>query len=263
MRTSSKSLVLVMLLTSFCQFQRVAAGEIGLEISPQRLRLRAGPQTWRFDQEGGRWSLAGIEVKGRVVARPLARSDAFWIGAGEASSYDILTDSPSEKAVRFSLGPGSAIYRARSGDALPVVHLEFDRTNETRCVFCCGTSAIREHGAWVTRGWVATDADNSEEFIDASNPWVFGHSAVGDLDVAYAFLPEVCGHIQRNGRTEQRTGTFFKAERRSEDDRGFRAVWRSAACGGCWVPTPNRSPARSGDSSARGWSSASTAATGP
>ncbi|MDE3149235.1 MAG: hypothetical protein KGL37_07165, partial [Acidobacteriota bacterium] len=27
-----------------------------------------------------------------------------------------------------------------------------------------------EHGAWVTRGCVATDADGHEDFIDASNP---------------------------------------------------------------------------------------------
>ena len=44
--------------------------------------------------------------------------------------------------------------------------------------------------------------------------------------MAYAFLPEANEHIQRNGRTEQRTGTFFKTERRSEARDNFRAVWQ-------------------------------------
>ena len=202
------------------------ATESALEVSPKELRLQAGPQTWRFDQVEGRWSLAGIEVNGRIVARPLSRADAFWLGAGEAVRYEVLTDTALEKSLRFSLAQGSATYRVRSKDPLPVVHIELDRTNETTCAFRSAISAAQEHGAWLTRGWVATDADGSEAFIDASNPWVFGHSAAGALDVAYAFLPEVNGHIQRNGRTEQRTATFFKAERRSEADGRFGAVWQ-------------------------------------
>jgi hypothetical protein len=197
-----------------------------LEISPTELRLRAGPQTWRFNQSAGHWALAGIEVNGRIVARPLSHADSFWVGAGEAVSYEVLTNTAVEKAVRFSLAQGSVTYRVRSSDPLPVMHWECDRTNETVCALCSSENAAQEHGAWVTRGWVATDADASEAFIDASNPWVFGHSTAGDLDVAYAFLPEVNGHIQRNGRTEQRTGTFFKSERRSEAGGNFRAVWQ-------------------------------------
>jgi hypothetical protein len=226
MRASFKSLFLALMLTGLWQAQKLPGADIGLEISPGNLCLQAGAQTWRFDQADGHWSLAGIEVKGRVVARPLARADAFWVGAGEAASYDVLANTPAEKAVRFSLSLGSVVYRVRSSDPLPVVHLELDCANETVCAFSSGTSAAQEHGAWVTRGWVATDADGAEEFIDASNPWVFGHSTAGDLDVSYALLPEVKGHLQTNGRTEQRTGTFFKAEHRPERGAGFRAVWQ-------------------------------------
>jgi hypothetical protein len=202
------------------------AAESALEISPTELRLQYGPQTWRFDNVAGHWALAGIEVKGRIVARPLSRADSFWVGGSEAESYEVLTNTPAERTVRFSLAQGSVTYRVRSSDPLPMVHWECDQTNETICAFCSAKSAAQEHGAWVTRGWVATDADASEAFIDACNPWVFGHSAAGNLDVAYAFLPEVNEHIQRNGRTEQRTGTFFKTESRSEAGGELRALWR-------------------------------------
>jgi hypothetical protein len=184
-----------------------------------------GAQTWRFDQFAGRWALAGVAVNDRLVARPLSSEDSFWLGGGEALRYEVLTNTAAEKAVRFALTKGAVTYRIRAGEPLPVMHWESDRTNETVCALCSAASSLSEHGAWVTRGWVATDADDSEAFIDASNPWVFGHSAAGDLDVAYAFRPDVNGHLQSNGRTEQRTGTFFKSERRSEPD-GVRAVWR-------------------------------------
>ena len=201
------------------------ATEVGLDLSPAQLHLRVGSQTWRFRQFAGRWALADIAVNDRVVARPLSNEDSFWIGGGEASSYEVLTNTAAEKAVRFALKEGTVTYRVRAGEPLPVMHWEFDRTTETVGALCSVASSFPEHGAWVTRGWVATDADASEAFIDASNPWVFGHSAAGDLDVAYAFRPGVNGHLQNNGRTEQRTGTFFKTERRSEPD-GVRAVWR-------------------------------------
>ena len=148
----------------------VLAAESALEISPTELRLQSGPQTWRFDNVAGHWALAGIEVKGRIVARPLSRADSFWVGGSEAESYEVLTNTPAEKAVRFSLAQGSVTYRVRSSDPLPMVHWECDQTNETICAFCSATRAAQEHGAWVTRGWVATDADASEAFIDASNP---------------------------------------------------------------------------------------------
>ena len=219
-------------LPSLCLMLTLAWGppsfaiESALQISPNELRLQVGPQTWKFEQVARRWGLAGVEVKGSIVARPFSRADSFWVGGGEAVGYEVLTNTAEDKALRFSLNHGTVTYRLRSSDPLPMVHWECDRTNETICTFCSATSAPQEHGAWVTRGWVATDADASEAFIDASNPWVFGHSAAGDLDVAYAFLPEVKGHIQRNGRTEQRTGTFFKTERRSEAGDNFRAVWQ-------------------------------------
>jgi hypothetical protein len=202
------------------------AAESGLTISPNQLGLRIGGQTWVFDRSADRWALARVEVKGAAVCQPLSRTDSFWQGSGEALGYEVLTNHATESAVRFLCERGSAIYRVRSGDPLPVVHVNFERDEETLCVFASFAVAAQEHGAWVTRGWVATDADASEVFTDASNPWVFGHSAFAGLDVAYAFLPELNGNVQSNGRTEQCTGTFFKTERRDEGRAGFRAVWQ-------------------------------------
>jgi len=142
-------------------------------------------------------------VEGGIVARPLSRADCFWLGAGEAASYEVLTNTPAEKALRFSLAQGSVIYRVRANDPIPVVHVEVGSTNETLCSSRSNASALQDHGAWVTRWWVATEADGAEAFVDPSNPWIFGHSTAGELDVAYAFLPEVNSQIQRNGRTEK------------------------------------------------------------
>ncbi|MGA2863693.1 MAG: NPCBM/NEW2 domain-containing protein [Verrucomicrobiota bacterium] len=226
MRAFFRYLVLPCLMVVLCRGQGVLAAEIGLDLSSTQVRLRAGPQTWWFSQEAGQWSLVGIEVGGMIVAQPSSRADSFWVGAGEGLSLEVLTNSPTEKAVRFPLGRGSATYRVRASDALPVVHVELDGPGELLCAFYSKASAANEHGAWVTRGWVATDADGSEAFIDASNPLVFGHSRGSDLDTGYVFLPEVKGHIQRNGRTEQRTGTFFKTERRPDSGGRFHAVWQ-------------------------------------
>ena len=227
MRLSSlKFLAVPCLVVILCKPHDVLAAEISLASSSKELRLSTGPQTWRFSQAAGQWSLAGIEVQGIVVAQPSSLSDSFWVGAGKGLSLQVLMNSEAEKAVRFSLDHGSATYRVRASDTLPLVHVELDGSGELVCAFCSKASAAEEHGAWVTRGWVATDADDSEAFIDASNPLVFGHSMVGDQDTAYTFVPEVQGHVQRNGRTEQRTGTLFKAERRLEPGSRFRAAWQ-------------------------------------
>jgi len=226
MRTVLKFSGLALLLTGSVLPWQILARDIGLELLPEELRLRSGQQTWCFDRTERGWSLGGVEVKRGIVARPLSRADGFWLGAGDAPSYEVLTNTPAEKALRFSLAQGSVVYRVRSIDPIPVMHVEVGSTNETICAFRGNASALQEHGTWVTRGWVATDADGAEAFADASNPWIFGHSTAGELDVAYAFSPEVNSHIQRNGRTEQKTGTFFKSERHPEPGGGFCPVWQ-------------------------------------
>lgn len=210
----------------FCWLRAALAVETSLGVSTDRLRLRVEGQTWVFESVGGLWSLGRIEVRGVQVAQPLSRADGFWVGGGEAQRYEVLENSPGEKDLRFFLERGAVTYRLRSADPIPVVHVELDGPAETTCAFTASTASAGEHGAWVTRGWVATDADGFEAFIDASNPWVFGHSSAENVDVGYAFLPQVKGNLQRNGRTEQRTGTFFKTTRQPEASADFRALWQ-------------------------------------
>jgi hypothetical protein len=101
MRAFLRYLVLPCLTGILCRGQGVLAAEIGLDPSSTQARLRAGPQTWWFNQEAGQWSLAGIEVRGMTVAQPSSREDSFWMGAGEGLSLEVLTNRPTEKAVRL------------------------------------------------------------------------------------------------------------------------------------------------------------------
>ena len=217
-------LVLLLAMTALAQVG-LAAG-LGLRVSAEQLRLNAGPQTWVFTQASGSWALAEVEVNGVAVARPISRADASWTGGGEASSYAVISSNSAEAALKFQLHHGTAVYHVRASDPLSVVHVELNEHGELTVQMISAGSAVAEHGAWLTRGWVATDADDSEAFIDASNPLVFGHSSVGRQDVGYLFLPGVNSHVNRRGRTEQRTGTFFRAGRRPDSEGRFRAVWQ-------------------------------------
>ena len=214
-------LVLVLSCARYCFGQQTR-----LEVTPDQVRLTRDQQTWIFGQTSGRWSLRAIEVRGRAVARVTSAQDSFYVGGGEAGKFSVVSNTPAEKAVRFELEQGSAVYRVNTNEALPAVHIQFERTNETVCALCSADSSPDERGAWITRGWVATDLDDSEAFIDASNPLVFGHSMFGSLDVGYLFVPQVNSHVQRNGRTEQRSGSDFKSSRILEPSGSVRATWQ-------------------------------------
>jgi hypothetical protein len=206
---------------------RVAASpETGLTTNATEVGLSFGAQTWRFTRVSNRWALAWVEVGGKPTAEPLSRGDGFWLGGGEASEFQVLTNNPNVKSVRFLLGTNSVIYSADARERLPLLRIRLDGPTAAACAFRTVAAGPVEHGAWVTRGWVATDADSSEAFIDSSNPWVFGHSSVGGADVGYAVLAVVKAHLQRNGRTEQRSGTHFKSARLARPDGSAQGLWQ-------------------------------------
>ncbi len=202
------------------------AHTIALEATPETVRLTAEPQTWRFTARSNRWALEAIEVGGKPLVAPQARQDSLWLGSGEADKFETVTDTPETKSIRLTVGANAVTYTVNAGDRLPLVHVALDGPATAACAFRTITAHTNEHGAWVTRGWVATDADASENFIDGSNPWVFGHSTVGKLDLAYAWLPKVNPHIQPNGRTEQRADTWFSTRRSETEDGRFAAAWQ-------------------------------------
>jgi hypothetical protein len=197
-----------------------------LAIEEKTICLSAGEQTWRFTKIRDTWAFETIEVKGKKLVEATARADSFFVGGGEASGYEVLDRDKQSSSIRFKLGGNSVTYAADGRDLLPLVHVRITGPTAAACAFRTAGSDLEEHGAWVTRGYVATDADAHEAFIDSSNPLVFGHSQAGDLDACYLFMPAVKEHIQRNGRTEQRSGSWFKTERQPLGSRRFAGLWQ-------------------------------------
>jgi len=202
------------------------APHLGLQISQTQIQLQTGQQAWCFTRLGDRWALDCVEVGGKPTVRTAARSDSFFVGGGEATDFVILTNAADEKAIQFNLGASQIIYSAQAKERIPVVRIRIEGAPTATCAYRAESSAADEHGAWVTRGYVATDADGHEDFVDASNPVVFGHSRGRNLDAAYLFLPAVNEHIQGNGRSEQRTDTWFKSARVEVAPGKFAGEWR-------------------------------------
>jgi len=202
-----------------------SSGGTPLMITGDVIRLSAGPQTWRFTKIGANWALDAVEVQGKEIALPNSRADSFFVGGGEASGFEVLAHDKESAAIRFGLGKDSVTYTVGHGP-LPLVRVRISGPASAACAFHGAAADGKEHGAWVTRGYVATDADAHEAFVDSSNPLVFGHSQAGDLDACYLFIPAVKEHVQRNGRTEQRSDTWFKTERRGFEGDRFSGAWQ-------------------------------------
>lgn len=198
----------------------------GLALTPEAIELTAGTQTWRFTRQPTGWALDQIKVRGLAVARPDSRTDSFCLGSGEAQSFTVLTNTAESKALEFEAGTNRVIFSATAADRLPLVHILMLGPRSPVFALRSVSAALDEHGAWLTRGFVATDADGAEAFIDSSGPTVFGHSQAGEVDAGYVFLPRVLDHIQKNGRTEQRSDTHFQCRRIAAGNGGFAAHWQ-------------------------------------
>jgi hypothetical protein len=197
-----------------------------LVVQPAEVRLSVGEQIWRFTQASNRWALTTVSVGGRAVAQALSRGDSFFLGGGEADGFTVVTNGAEFRAVRFALGPRAVTCSVDGRERLPLVRVRIEGVAAPTCAWRSVAADPAEHGAWLTRGCVATDADSHEDFIDASNPLVFGHSQAGAADTAYLFLPSVRAHVQRNGRTEQRSDTWFKSGRLEVGAGRFCGYWQ-------------------------------------
>ena len=177
------------------------------------VHLSLGAQTWHFTRASDLWAFDRVEVAGKPVATAIDRTNSFFLGGGEASRFEVVSNRAEVRSVRFILGSNAVTYTADAAAPLPLMRIRIEGSPAATCVFRGALADPQEHGAWVTRGYVATDADNHEDFIDGSNPLVFGHSTAGGLDAGYLFVPAVNAHIQKNGRTEQRADTWFQSGR--------------------------------------------------
>lgn len=198
---------------------------VGLRLDAQAVHLGVGRQVWRFTRSGGTWALDAVEVRGVDVAQPLSRADGFFAGGGTAQGVSVLTNRADLKAVAFQVGSNRVAFAVTAADRLPLVHVRIEGPATATFALCTVRADAHEHGAWVTSGYVATDTDAHEDFIDGSNPLVFGHSQTGDEDTCYFFLPIVHEHIQNNGRTEQRSDTWFQSARRDAGGGQFYGYW--------------------------------------
>lgn len=199
---------------------------LDLRLAPQAVRLGAGGQVWRFTRVGETWALDAVEVRGVDGARPLSREDSFFVGGGAARSFTVVTNGAAAKAVAFQVGANRVSFSVRAADRLPSVRVRMDEPATATFALRSVQADAAEHGAWVTRGYVAADADGHEDFVDASNPLIFGHNQTGDRDACYLFVPVVHAHIQPNGRIEQRSDTWFQSARRAAGGGRFYGDWR-------------------------------------
>ena len=199
---------------------------IGLVVKPDYIHLHIEQQEFRFTREAQRWAFDGVSIRGKPLVKPLSRIDSFFVGGGEASDLEVSTNDSQVKAVRFKVGTNFVSYSADVRNPLPAVQIQIDGPDTAACAFRTIGASKDEHGAWVTRGWVATDLDNQEAFIDGSNPLVFGHATTGQQDVSYVFRADVNPHLQNNGRTEQRSQTWFKSARLDAEGNQFHSSWQ-------------------------------------
>ena len=203
-----------------------ASPPVGLRVTGGAVELAAGDQTWRFTRENTGWALAEIEVRQVAIGCPDSRSDSFFAGSGEAQSFAVLTNTAENKALAFEVGTNRAIFSVSAAERLPLVRVQLLGPDAPVFALRSTQAAPDEHGAWITRGFVATDADGTEAFIDSSGPTVFGHSQAGGVDIGYLFLPRVLDHIQKNGRTEQRSDTHFQSRQIRAANGAFAAHWQ-------------------------------------
>jgi hypothetical protein len=194
-----------------------------LKISSNKIQLETGDQVHTFEKDdSGAWHYASVTVRGVVVARPVSREDSFFLGGGLASHYRVLENNAHRIAIAFTLPAGEVVYRLNSDDRLPLLHVAISGPHAASVAFRTPQTDARPHGAWITRGETAADAENREVFIDGTGPVVLGHSKAGNVDTAYVFIAKVNPHVQPNGRTEQRSNTHFKSGQiRAEQQRAY------------------------------------------
>src|SRR5581483_11100459 len=174
----------------------------------------------------GTWAFSGVSVRGVRTAIPLSPQDSFFVGGGRASGYTVRANDAKVREITFALGMSAVTYRVEADTKLPMVHVAITGPASPTVSYRTVEADPQQHGAWVTRGETASDAENREVFIDGSGPVVFGHSKAGKVDAAYVLLAKVNPHIQTNGRTEQKSDTYFKSGRTADGQGRAFGYWQ-------------------------------------
>ena len=199
-------------------------------ISSDEIQLKAGEATYFFTKRNATWALDSVWVNGKKTALPLSRVDSFWLGAGEARTFQVVQQSPQRREIRFSNftqaeDHHTISYSVVDDGKMPRLSVECFGPKSPACAFRTVQSDRNQHGAWVTRGETASDAEGREVFIDGSGRLVFGHSCAGDIDCAYVIQFDLLDNIDPRGRSAQPSSTFFKSGRTDSGAGRFFGYW--------------------------------------
>ena len=203
----------------------------GLSVSPSEIRLDAGQANFLFSKRNSTWALDSVWVNGKKTALPLSREHSFWLGGGEARTFQVLKRSTKRLEIRFSnftqaKADYTISYSVVKGDFLPGVSVECSGPQSPICAFRTVQSDRNQRGAWATRGETASDAQGREVFIDGSGRLVFGHSLADDLDAAFVIQLDLLDNIDPQGRSTQRSDTFFRSGRIDAGEGRFFGYWQ-------------------------------------
>ena len=205
--------------------------DTGLVFGSSEIVLRSDETSYRFTKRQGKWAFHSVQVTGKEVAIPLSRMDSFWIGSGEASTFNVLANSPKSAQIEFS---GFHDLRPEAGIRFSVwpsarqrfVLVELIGIEAPTCAYRTASSSKSQRGAWVTRGETASDAEGREVFIDGSGRLVFGHSLAGDVDTAYVIQASIRKNIDKRGKSTQASSTMFKSGRREDGNGSYYGFWQ-------------------------------------
>lgn len=208
-----------------------ALNKIGLIRNDTLISLCINETTYSFTMRNKRWAFFQASVKGKSIAIPASRKDAFLLNGGEAGTIIVLKNTSSEIIICFSDFPytsstAKVYYTISAHDILPRLIVSFEGFSQPVVRYRTTQVDQNEHGAWVTRGETATDAENKEVFIDASGPFVFGHCTTGGLEADYVLEAFVHDNINPHGKSQQQTNTFFKSGQGHSGNGGKYGYWQ-------------------------------------
>src|SRR5579862_3131769 len=141
--------------------QAYASQPISLHVGPDTVRLVVGSQAYWFRRDSaGQWTSNGVDVAGMRVADSLSFADSFMLGSGTGNSFAVERDDAAEKRIRFHLAHGEVTYSVKTADRLPLLHIAIAGFTEPTVAWRTAVASPEEHGAWVTRGETAADAES-------------------------------------------------------------------------------------------------------
>ena len=229
MRTLSKYKIIVLFLLSCFANSLYAGQKIKIETNNQKVVLSIGSIHYFFTQQGKMWALSHIQAGNQKIVSPINKSESFFSGSGDASNLTIIENNSKEVKVCFSgfenYPLAKIFYTIKAEDLLPRLNVRIEGIEELTCTYRSLKNHAKPHGSWITRGEMVADAEEREVFIDGSGPFVFGHSIMGDNDIAYVWQAKVKPNVPQ-GKTQQKSDTYFKSGIKTDNNGQSFTYWQ-------------------------------------